>query len=121
MKPSRIIIALTAAVMACAAPAASARPAVDPPARAHVAQPVSGASIAAHHERLGTEQYLARQGHAAEAVSLTDRTESDSDGRFPVAFVLIGLTIPLALGFAAVVAKPVRAYARHRRPPASVA
>ena len=103
MKTARLII-LTAAIIACAAPAASARPAIDPPARA--AEPVNSASIAAHHEQLSTDQYLASHGRSVEATPLTDRTGSGSDGRFPVAFVLIGIAIPLALGFAASAAVP---------------
>ena len=110
MTTSRII-ALTAAIMACAAPAASASPAIDPPAaRAHVAQPVTSASIAAHHEQLSNQQYLASHAQPAPAVAsapLTDRT--DTDAQFPLVFVLLGLTIPLGIALAAVVAQPVRA------------
>ena len=119
MKTSRIIL-ITAAIIACAAPAASARPVIDPPARPHVAEPVNSATIAAHHEQLSTQQYMASHGQSAEATPLTDRTE-DTDGGFPIAFVLIGLTVPLALGLAMVVAKPIRSYAQHRRSPARVA
>ena len=120
MKTSRFLI-ITAAIIACAAPAASARPAIDPPARTHVAETVSSATIAAHHEQLSNAQYLVSDGASAEATPLTDRTASDTDGRFPIVFFLIGLSILLALGLAKVVAKPVRSYARHRRPPARVA
>jgi hypothetical protein len=120
MKTSHLIIT-TAAIIACAAPAASARPAMDPPtARAHQVQASTPASIAAHKEQLSTQQYLASHGTSAKATPLTDRT-ADPDGRFPIVFVLIGFSIPLALGLAKVVAKPVRSYAQHRRPPARVA
>ena len=120
MKTSRLLIT-TAAIIACAAPAASARPASDPStARAHQVQASSMASIAAHKEQLSTEQYLASRGQVAEATPLTDRTE-DTGGRFPVVFVLIGLSVPLAIGLAMFVAKPVRSYAHNHRRPARVA
>jgi hypothetical protein len=119
MKTSRLIT-ITAAIIACAAPAASARPAIDPPARPHVAAPVNSATIAAHREQLSTEQYLASRGQSAPATPLTDRT-ADTDGRFPTVFVLLGLTIPLGIVLARIASKPVRAYTRHRRRPASAA
>ena len=122
MKTSRLLIT-TAAIIACTVPAASARPAMDPAtARPHKVQASTPATIAAHKEELSQQQYLASHSQGSpEVAPLTDRTGTDSDGRFPLAFVLIGLTIPLALGFAAIVAKPVRAYVAHRRPPARVA
>ena len=122
MKTSRLLILTTAAIIASAAPTASARPAMDPAtARPHQVQASTPASIIAHKEQISTEQYLASRGQAAEATPLTDRTQTDSDGRFPLAFVLIGITVPLALGLAMVVSKPVRSYVQHRRPPARVA
>jgi hypothetical protein len=120
MKTSHILIT-TAAILAIAAPAASARPAMDPPtARPHKAQASTPASIIAHKEQLSTEQYLASRGQSAEATPLADRT-TDTDGRFPIVFVLIGLSIPLALGLAKVAGRPVRAYARNHRGRARVA
>jgi hypothetical protein len=123
MKTSRLLLITTAAaILACSAPVASARPAMDPAtARPHKAQASNMATIAAHKEQLSTQQYLASHGTSAEAQPLTDRTGTDTDNGFPVAFVLIGLSIPLALGLAAIASKPVRAYAAHRRPPARVA
>ena len=119
MKTSRLLIT-TAAIVAIAAPAASARPAMDPAtARPHKVQASTLASIAAHKEQLSTEQYLARRGTAAEAQPLADRT-TDGD-RFPVVFVLFGLAVPLALIVAKIAAKPVRAYVRNHRGPARVA
>jgi hypothetical protein len=120
MKTSRLLIT-TAAILAIAAPAASARPAMDSPtARPHKPQASTPASIIAHKEQLSTEQYLASRSQSAEATPLTDRT-TETDGHFPIVFVLIGLSIPLALGLAKLVAKPVRSYVQHRRPPARVA
>ena len=120
MKTSRLIIT-TAAILAIAAPAASARPATDPPtARPHQVQASTPASIAAHKEQLSSQQYLASRGQSAESTPLVDRT-TETDGRFPIVFVLIGLSIPLALGFAMVAAKPVRSYARSHRSRARVA
>lgn len=118
MKTSRLII-ITAAILACAAPAASARPASDPAgARPHVERAATAASIAAHHEQLSQQQYLASHGQG-QTVPLTDAT--DTDNRFPLVFVLVGLSIPLAIGLASIVAKPVRSYTRNRRSPAGVA
>ncbi len=120
MKTTRLLIT-TAAIIAIAAPAASARPATDPAtARPHKVQASTPASIAAHKEQLSTQQYLASRGTGAPAVPLADRT--DTDNGFPVAFVLLGLTIPLGIGIGMLAARPVRSYvAAHRRPPASAA
>ena len=119
MKTSRLIL-ITAAILAIAAPAASARPATDPAtARPHKAQASTPASIVAHKEQLSTQQYLASRGTSESAAPLVDRTVSD-DG-FPVAFVLLGLTIPLGLGLAALLARPVRSYAQRHRSPARIA
>ena len=120
MKTSRLLIT-TAAIVAIAAPAASARPAMDPPnARPHKVQASTPASIIAHKEQLSTEQYLASRGTSAEAQPLVDRTVETDDG-FPVVFVLLGLAIPLVLLIAKVAAKPVRSYARTHRGRARVA
>jgi hypothetical protein len=120
MKTTRLLIT-TAAILAIAAPAASARPAMDPAtARPHQVQASTPASIAAHKEQLSTQQYLASRGTSAPATPLADRT--DTDNGFPVAFVLLGLTIPLGIGIGMLAARPVRSYvAAHRRPPASAA
>ena len=120
MKTSRLLIT-TAAILAIAAPAASARPATDPAtARQHVPQASTLASIAAHKEQLSTQQYLAGRSQSAAATPLADRT--DTDNGFPIAFVLLGLTIPLGIGLGMLAARPVRTYAAaHRRPPAGVA
>ena len=120
MKTSRLLI-ITAATIALAAPTASARPVVDPPARPHKAQASNMATIAAHKEQLSTEQYLASRGTGPEAQPLTDRTAPASDDRFPIVFVLFGIAIPLALVAAKFASKPVRAYAHSRRSPARVA
>ena len=121
MKTSRLLIT-TAAVIAIAAPAASARPAMDPSsARPHQPQASTPATIIAHKEQLSAEQYLASGGTSARATPLADRTV-DTDNGFPVAFVLLGLTIPLGIGIGVLAARPVRSYlAAHRRPPASAA
>ena len=119
MKTSRLIL-ISAAVLAIAAPAASASPATDPAtARPHKAQASTPASIAAHKEQLSTEQYLASRGTSERAAPLVDRTATD-DG-FPVAFVLIGLVVPLAIGLTALLARPVRSYAQRHRSPARIA
>jgi hypothetical protein len=120
MKTSRLLITIAAAAaLMCAAPAANARPAMDPPgARTAVPKPATPASIALHHEQMSQQQYLASHGTGAAAEPLTDAT--DTDNRFPLVFVIVGLSIPLAIGLATLVARPVRA-ARHRRSPTSVA
>ncbi len=117
MKTSHLI-PITAALFALAVPAASASPASDP-AAAQASKPVAStpASIAAHHEQMSAQQYVASQGQS-QATPLQDRTTPD--GRFPIAFVLVGLTIPLGIALARVVAKPALAY-RRRHSPARVA
>jgi hypothetical protein len=117
MKTSRILIIIsTVAALALSAPAANARPAADPAgARTSVPHAVSPASIALHHEQMSEQQYLASHGTGAPAEPLVDGT--DTDNQFPVVFVLVGLSIPLAIGLGAIVARPFR----HRRRPASVA
>ena len=121
MKTSRLLIT-TAAVIAIAAPTASARPATDPAtARPHKPQASTPASIISHKEQLSTQQYLASRGESAEAQPLIDRTAPASDDRFPIVFVLFGLAIPLALVVAKLAAKPVRSYARSHRGRARVA
>ena len=115
MKTSRLLI-VTAAIIACAAPTASASPATDPAtARAHEVPASTPATIAAHKEHLSTQQYMASSGRSVEATPLTDRTGTDSG--VPLVLVLLGATIALT----AAVAKPVRAYAAHRRAPTRVA
>ena len=65
MKTSRLLIT-TAAILAIAAPAASARPAADPAnARPHVPQASTPASIIAHKEQLNQQQYLASHSQSA--------------------------------------------------------
>jgi hypothetical protein len=120
MKTSRLLIT-TAAILAIAAPSAAASPAGDPAtARPHVPQASTPASIIAHKEELTQQQYLASRSQSAPATPLADRT--DTDNGFPVAFVLLGLTIPLGIGLGMLAARPVRTYvAAHRRPPAGVA
>ena len=117
MKTSQLI-PITAALFALAVPAASASPAFDP-AGAQASKPTAStpASIAAHHEQMSAQQYLASH-RQAEATSLEDRTTPD--GRLTIALVLVGLTVPLGIALARVAAKPARAY-RRRRSPAGVA
>ncbi len=117
MKTSRLI-PITAALLALAVPAASASPASDP-AAAQASKPTAStpASIAAHHEQMSAQQYVASH-RPSQVTPLRDRTTPD--GRFPIAFVLVGLTIPLGIALARVVAKPALAYHR-RRSPAGVA
>ena len=117
MKTSHLI-PITAALFALAVPAASASPASDP-AGAQASKPTAStpASIVAHHEQMSAQQYAASH-RQSQATSLQDRTTPD--GHFPVVFVLIGLTIPLGIALARVVAKPALAY-RRRRSPAGVA
>jgi hypothetical protein len=121
MKTTRLLIIISAAAtLMAAAPAANARPAADAAgARTAVPKAATSASIALHHEQLSQQQYLASHGTGAAAEPLVDGT--DTDNQFPLVFVLVGVSIPLALGLGAIAARPVRTYARHRRPPAGVA
>jgi hypothetical protein len=73
MKTSHLI-ALTATIVAVAAPTASARPLTDPPG-SHAAKPTGStpASIAAHRDEITAEQW--QRTHAqAPVTSLEDRT-----------------------------------------------
>ena len=116
MKTSHFI-ALTATIVACTAATASARPAVEPPG-SHASQPsvATSASIAAHREQIGNEQWQRGQAQPA-AAPLTDRTAPDTG--LPLVLVLLGATIPLGLAF--LVGRPILGYARHRHHPTSVA
>jgi hypothetical protein len=111
MKTSHLI-ALTATIVACAAPTASARPAVDPPL--YQPAPVTSGSMAAHRQQMSDEQWQRSQAQPAPA-PLTDRTATD-DG-FPLTLVLLGVTGLLIVA----IAKPVLSYGRHRRQPTRVA
>ena len=117
MKTSHLI-PITVALFALTVPAASASPALDP-AGAQASRPTAStpASIAAHHEQMSAQQY-ATSHRQTKVTALEDRTAPD--GRFPIAFVLLGLTVPLGIALAHFGAKPARAY-RRRRSPAGVA
>lgn len=117
MKTSRLI-ALTATIVAFAAPTASARPLSDPPG-SHTSKPTAptSASIAAHRDQLSTEQWQRTQV-ASPVTPLEDRT---GDGGFPVAYVLIGLTVPLGFALLRFVGKPALAHNRRRRAPTRIA
>jgi hypothetical protein len=111
------LIALTATIVACTAATASARPAVEPPgSQASKPSAVTSASIAAHREQISTEQWQRSQAQA-EVAPLADRTPTDTG--VPIGLVLLGVAVPLGLAF--LVGRPMLGYARHRRPPTSVA
>ena len=116
MKTSRLLLIIaTAAIFASAAPVAGARPASDPAgARTAVPKAATSASIALHHEQMSQQQYVASHPTGATAEPLTDGT--DTGNRFPVVFVIVGLSIPLGIAFAGLVARPFR----HRHGPARV-
>ena len=112
MKTSHLI-ALTATIVAFAAPTASARPLSDPPG-SHNSKPTAptSASIAAHRDQIATEQW--QRTHApSPATSLEDRT---GNGGFPVGYVLIGLTVPLGFVMLRFVGKPALTHSRRRAP-----
>ena len=112
MKTSHLI-ALTATIVAFAAPTASALPLSDPPG-SHTSKPTNptSASMAAHREQIANEQW--QRAHApSPATPLKDRTGS---GGFPVAYVLIGLTVPLAFVLLRFAGNPARPHSRRRVP-----
>ena len=112
------LIALTATIVACTAATASARPAIEPPgSQSSKAVAVTSASIAAHREQISNEQWQRSQTQPA-AAPLIDRTAAD-DG-FPLALVLIGVTVPLGLLIVAI-GKSALSHGRQRRHPTSVA
>jgi hypothetical protein len=115
MKTSHLI-ALTATIVACTAATASARPAAElPGSQASKPAAATSASIAAHRERISSEQWQRSQAQPAPA-PLTDGTAPDSG--FPLVLVL-GVTVPLGLAF--LVGRPILGYARHRHHPTTVA
>ena len=96
MKTSRLLIT-TAAILAIAAPAASARPAQDPAtARPHKPQASTRATIIATRSSSSTQQYLAGRSQSAPATPRAARTVTD-DG-FPVWVARLGTTIRLGIG-----------------------
>ena len=111
MKTSQLI-ALTATIVAFAAPTASARPLSDPPG-SQTSNPTApnSASIAAHRDQIATEQWQRAQA-LSPVTPLEDRT---GDGGFPVAYVLIGLTVPLGVVLLRF-AKPAQTHSRRRVP-----
>ena len=117
MKTSHLI-ALTATIVAFAAPTASARPLSDPP-ESHTSKPTAptSASIAAHRDQIATEQWQRAQA-SAPVTLLKDRT---GDAGFPVAYVLIGLTVPLGFVLLQFAGKPALAHTRRRRAPTRIA
>jgi len=112
MKTSHLI-ALTATIVAFAAPTASAGPLSDPPG-SHTSKPTAptSASIAAHRDQVATEQWQ-RSQVSSPVTALEDRT---GDGGFPVVYVLIGLTVPLGLVLLRFASKPAVARSRRRAP-----
>jgi len=117
MKTSRLI-ALTATIVACTAPTASARPADEPPAgQASEPTPVTAGSRAAYSEQMRNEQWQRSQAQPAPA-PLTDRTATD-DG-LPLGLVLIGVTASLAFLIVAI-GKPALSYRRQRHHPTTLA
>ena len=111
------LIALTATIVACTAATASARPAEEPLGNQASKPPAAtSASIAAHREQIGNEQWQRSQSQSA-AAPQADGTATDSG--FPLVLVLAGVAVPLGLAF--LVGRPMLGYARHRDHPTSVA
>jgi hypothetical protein len=101
---------LTAAIVACAAPAASARPAVDPPAQTK-GQRTDLSTIAAHHDAISQAQW--EQAARQPEVALIDATDPD-DG-FPTLLVVLGISVPLGLVLLQIIRKTGVAYRRGHR------
>jgi len=112
MKTSHLI-ALIATIVAFAAPTASARPLSDPPG-SHTSEPTAptSASIAAHRDQIDTEQWQRAQA-STPVTPLEDRTGDDG---FPVAYVLLGLTVPLGFVLLRFAGKPPLGHSRRRVP-----
>ena len=109
------LIAVTAALVACAAPPASARPSIDPPAPSAC---VAGlACLAAHREKLTDEQWQRSQAPPA-AIALEDRTTAD--GRLPLLLAGTGVSIALGIVLLQVVGRSVLVHGRRRRSRARV-
>ena len=89
MKTTRRLILITAAVLALAAPTASARPAGEQPgswSKPATAQKSDHSTIAAHHDQITQQQWDAAA--AAPEAPLIDGT-SDDGGGFPTGLVLL--------------------------------
>lgn len=99
MKTSHLLI-LSAAIFVFAAPAATARPVTEPALRHGADAPAvvhhGPAGIAAHHERVATEQWQRRQLQPGETL-LVDRTGTDEKTPALIVTSVIALTLALVL------------------------
>jgi hypothetical protein len=108
MEPTQRLILISVAVLAIAAPTASARPAGEQPggwSKPAAVQKSDHSTIAAHHDRITQQQWEAAA--AQPEAPLVDGT-SDDGGRFPTglvlllaAGVLLGIVLMQAVGTAA--------------------
>lgn len=116
MTTTQRLILITAAVLAIAAPTASARPAAEQPggwSTPAAAQKSDHATIAAHHDRITQEQWEAAA--AAPEVALVDGT-SDNGGGFPTGLVLLlAVGVPLGVVLMQAVGKAAARFRRSHR------
>jgi len=116
MKTTQRLILITAAVLAIAAPTASARPADEQPggwSKPAIVQKSDHSTIAAHHDQITQQQWEAAA--AAPEVALVDGT-SDNAGDFPTGLVLLlAIGVPLGAMLMRAVAKSAASYRRSHR------
>jgi hypothetical protein len=116
METTQRLILITAAVLAIAAPTASARPAGEQPGGSNkpaTAQKSDHSTIAAHHERITQEQWEAAA--AEPEVALVDGT-SDNGGRFPTGPVLlVAIGVPLGVVLMKALGKATARFRRSHR------
>ena len=116
MKTTQRLILITAAVLAIAAPTASARPAGEQPggwSKPATVQKSDHGTIAAHHDRITQQQWDAAA--AAPEVPLVDGS-SDDGGHFPTGLVLLlAIGVPLGLVLLHAVAKAAARFRRSHR------
>jgi len=115
MTTTQRLILITAAVLAIAAPTASARPAGEQPggwSKPATAQKSDHSTIAAHHDRITQQQWEAAA--AEPEVALVDGT-SDNGGHFPTGLVLLLVVgVPLGVVLMPAVAKAASRVRSHR-------
>ena len=116
MKTTTRLILITAAVLAVAAPTASARPAGEQPGSWSVpvaAQKSDHATIAAHHDQITQQQWEAAA--ATREVALVDGT-SDNRSGFPTGLVLLlAVGVPLGVVLMQAVGKGAARFRRSHR------
>ena len=117
MNSIKRLIVLTAAVMAVAAPVASARVAGETPtgsSKPVAVQKSNYATIAAHHDQITQQQW--ERAAAQPELPLVDGTPDNDGGRFPTGILLVvAIAVTLGLLLTQVAGKVADRYRRGHR------